>query len=268
MINVSRTLLELNIDVLNDTIHRQSNVYWKCPQCKREYLKKYHLCFSTKLCRKCSSINTLKIINDNVTTEELQNRSLKYYATHDGPNKGRKFGDDFKEKISKAHKGKKLTDEHKEKIRQTWKKKIEDGYVQTHSLETRKKMSLIQQEIVRSGKKKIRGKNIEYIDRKGNRLLMKSTWEYKFAIYLDGLNVDWEYETKSFELLMPDGKTSFYFPDFYIPDTDEFIEVKGRWYPHSKIKFECFLDQYYDNETFTSDMTVVSREWLKFKNIL
>lgn len=51
---------------------------------------------------------------------------------------------------------------------------------------------------------------------------MRSTWEIKYAQYLDSNNIKWLYESKTFDL----GNTT-YTPDFYLPETDEYIEIKG-----------------------------------------
>ncbi len=66
-------------------------------------------------------------------------------------------------------------------------------------------------------------------------IYFKSSYEYKYALYLDKNNIKWQYEAKSFDL----GNTS-YRPDFYLSETDEWIEIKGWWRPDAKIKFDLF----------------------------
>jgi hypothetical protein len=65
-----------------------------------------------------------------------------------------------------------------------------------------------------------RVKNIEY---KGVKL--KGGWEIIVAKWLDENNVRWEHETKSFDYEWNGIRK--YYPDFYLPDFDLFIEVKG-----------------------------------------
>ena len=54
----------------------------------------------------------------------------------------------------------------------------------------------------------------------------KSSLEADYARYCIYLNIRFEYEKKVFETEV-NGKKRFYTPDFYLPDSDEFIELKG-----------------------------------------
>jgi hypothetical protein len=65
-----------------------------------------------------------------------------------------------------------------------------------------------------------RVKNIEY-----NGVKLKGGWEIIVAKWLDENNVRWEHETKSFDYEWNGIRK--YYPDFYLPDFDLFIEVKG-----------------------------------------
>ena len=87
----------------------------------------------------------------------------------------------------------------------------------------------------RFGKPPLHGKRIRY---KG--ILMRSTWEVKYAKYLDKNDIKWQYESKTFDL---DNTT--YTPDFYLPETDTYIEIKGRWRDDAKKKFKKFQKKYY-----------------------
>lgn len=69
---------------------------------------------------------------------------------------------------------------------------------------------------------------------------MRSSWEIKYAQWLDSKNIKWEYEPRAFELV--DGTT--YRPDFYLPETDEWVEVKGWWRPDAKTKYILWILQY------------------------
>lgn len=65
-----------------------------------------------------------------------------------------------------------------------------------------------------------RVKNIEY-----RGIKLKGSWEVIVAKWLDSNNVIWEHETKSFDYEW-NGKRKYY-PDFYLPEYDVYIEVKG-----------------------------------------
>jgi len=68
---------------------------------------------------------------------------------------------------------------------------------------------------------------------------MRSSWEIKYARYLDSKNIKWQYEPKTFDL-----GDSTYTPDFYLPETNEYIEIKGWWRGNSKKKFKKFKELY------------------------
>lgn len=60
----------------------------------------------------------------------------------------------------------------------------------------------------------------------------RSRQEARVAVYLDALEVPWQYELEGFEYEVYEGDTNskgsmFYLPDFYLPSFDCYIEVKG-----------------------------------------
>jgi hypothetical protein len=68
---------------------------------------------------------------------------------------------------------------------------------------------------------------------------MRSTWEVKFAQWLDKNKIKWQYESKTFNL-----RNCTYTPDFYLPQTKEYIEIKGWWRDNAKKKFKLFREKY------------------------
>jgi len=52
----------------------------------------------------------------------------------------------------------------------------------------------------------------------------RSRTEAKWAVFFDTLGVQWEYEKEGFEL----GELGRYLPDFWLPDLDCWIEIKGQ----------------------------------------
>jgi hypothetical protein len=69
----------------------------------------------------------------------------------------------------------------------------------------------------RFGKPPIHGKRIRYKD-----ICFRSSWEVAYAKYLDKNQIKWLYESKTFDL----GNCT-YTPDFYLPEKNEYIEIKG-----------------------------------------
>ena len=51
-------------------------------------------------------------------------------------------------------------------------------------------------------------------------------WELKYAIYLDKNNIQWKRNKERFKYIF-ENKERYYIPDFYLPDTDTYVEIKG-----------------------------------------
>ncbi len=84
------------------------------------------------------------------------------------------------------------------------------------------------------GKPCLNNKRIQY-----EGISMRSSWEVKFAYFLDCSGIKWKYEPKRFYM---DNYT--YCPDFYIPEWNLYIEIKGWWRDNAKKKFDLFRKKY------------------------
>jgi hypothetical protein len=73
--------------------------------------------------------------------------------------------------------------------------------------------------------------------KKYKNYVLKSSWELKVALFLDAHNIKWEYEPISIKYKSVDGKFHSYFPDFYLNESDTFLEVKGRYVENDVLKF-------------------------------
>ena len=81
---------------------------------------------------------------------------------------------------------------------------------------------------------------INFEDKNGGFHVMRSTWEVKYAEYLDIHDIEWEYEKYKFKYADVDSGSHYYFPDFYLPKTKEFVEIKGYMDAKSEFKIlEC-----------------------------
>jgi hypothetical protein len=99
-----------------------------------------------------------------------------------------------------------------------------------HSIETKQKMSSSND-----------GRNNGYVKTKyyevfcpyENKMLkVQGTWELKYANYLNENNVNWT-KSKKINLKYKLFNTDYwhtYYPDFYLIETQEYIEVKGYWW--------------------------------------
>lgn len=116
-------------------------------------------------------------------------------------------------KLSKAGQGRALSLEHREAVRASVEKRVADGtwhlsfsHARTHEY-----------------------KGIKF----------HGTWEVEFAKFLDRNGVKWERCKESFPYEF-EGKVHRYTPDFYVPESDVYIEIKGYRTPKDDAKWGCF----------------------------
>ncbi len=74
-------------------------------------------------------------------------------------------------------------------------------------------------------------------------IFFKSSWEANFAKWCDLSGIKWEYEPKAFRL-----RKGFYLPDFYLPEFDIWIEIKGYMSDYARWKMKTFK-RIYKKET-------------------
>jgi hypothetical protein len=83
-----------------------------------------------------------------------------------------------------------------------------------------------------------------------NKIWFRSNWEVVYAKYLDSKGIKWLYESKTFDL----GNTT-YTPDFYLPNVDLYVEVKGYKSDVFIKKFNLFKKIYKDINILILDET-------------
>jgi len=88
----------------------------------------------------------------------------------------------------------------------------------THSEESRKK---IQQKALSSNHRRLRKGTVEY-----NGILLDSSWEFELAKRLDVLNIKW-IRPKPIKWTDENGLVRNYFPDFYLPEYDLYLDPKN-----------------------------------------
>lgn len=72
---------------------------------------------------------------------------------------------------------------------------------------------------------------------------LRSSYELAYAKYLDQHNILWYYEPISFVMII-NGKDTSYTPDFYLPETNKFIEIKGWMRLEAELKIQKFYEKY------------------------
>lgn len=86
-------------------------------------------------------------------------------------------------------------------------------------------------------KKKLWSKQSIHTKPDGTEIVMDSTWEAALAVLLDKLEIKWDRgDHLVFEYRTPRGRKRKYIPDFYLPDHDIYVEVKGYWTDAARLK--------------------------------
>ena len=88
-------------------------------------------------------------------------------------------------------------------------------------------------------------------------LSLRSSWEVKFAEWLDSEGINYEYEKVKINYISPNTNSSrTYYPDFYLPDYNLCIEIKPKMYlanPEVIAKAEATKDAGYGYRFITQD---------------
>ena len=130
--------------------------------------------------------------------------------------------------------GWKISDEVHQKQGRTFSENVKNGKTipsfrgKHHSLESRQKMA-------NSSKEKNNGmvkcKYFEVYCPFENKIAkMQGTWEKRFAELLNEKKILWKKDRTNSLKYIFDGITKNYFPDFYLPERDTYVEIKGYWF--------------------------------------
>lgn len=84
-----------------------------------------------------------------------------------------------------------------------------------------------------------------------------SRWEANFARLMDFLNIKWEYAPKIFDL-----GTQMYTPDFYLPVSNMYVEVKNFIWKYSEVRDSKFRKLYPDIKL----QLLLKEDYLKLQN--
>ncbi len=212
-------------------------------------------------------------------TPETKEKMSKNHADVNGKNNpfyGKKWSEEQKENLRIKRIGKKHSPETLEKMRgrkrtiewcqEQSKRMVGEGnpmFGKHFSPETIEKMRL-------SAKDKHAGKNNPmygktthsrgewYTLPNGNKIWLRSSFEMRVAKILTERNIRWEYEPIAFPL---ENIEKTYRPDFYLPDYDLWLEVKGWMRPSAQEKIDAFFIQYPDkNLTVLFEKDIIELE--------
>jgi hypothetical protein len=99
--------------------------------------------------------------------------------------------------------------------------------------------------MARRRKKKLWSKKSDYTCVDGSTVSMDSTWEVAMAVRLDTLKITWVRDPNiKLQYLTKGGRKRNYIPDFYLPNLDLYIEVKGYWTDRARHKMKDICARY------------------------
>jgi hypothetical protein len=172
----------------------------------QNYIKKKQHKF---LCRSCSSIESWK---DDAYRAPRESHLREMSKTEASRSRGREFfakkwqDPDWRKEVIANHRSEKTRKNISDAIR---KKILTDEYFRKNLLERKLKYSW--------------GDHCDYQRLDSSFIHLKSRGEKRFAQILDKFMIEWEYEKKGFHLIETG---ELYFPDFYIPDLNLWVEIK------------------------------------------
>lgn len=177
------------------------------------------------------------------------------------------------------NKGKtKETDERVRKCGETYHKNYKEGKIIPWCLgktkETDERLRALTEKVSNTVKTKLENGEWHTSFSKSRTYMYKGVqlygeWEVNFAKYLDSKNIIWERPTKYFDYEY-EGENHKYYPDFYLPAYDLYIEIKG--YPTSRdfakwdsFPTDCKLDIFFGDDL--KNMNLVSEIKDVYKDI-
>lgn len=96
------------------------------------------------------------------------------------------------------------------------------------------------------------------------KVFLESSWEKKLAEDLDKNNIQWIRPKNNFKWKDKDGKIKRYYPDFYIPELNLYIDPKNPYLAKlDKYKINYVIKKYNLNLLIISDPKLLSLEYIK-----
>ena len=96
-----------------------------------------------------------------------------------------------------------------------------------------------------------------------NNTFFRSAWEANIARYYNYIGIKWQFEPKTFIFSNITRGSVSYTPDFYLPDEDKWVEVKGWMDGKSKTKLKRFKEQY--PEEYKKLQLITEKEYNEIK---
>lgn len=251
--------LTYHIRYTHSGIKRNYNIIHKKPKVICTKCGKYiSVCVINRHLKACKGIiNENYIIADskyicNFCGKTFKKQGIKTHIWRCHTNEGKVFDPnrDYKNGMRVAwNKGlTKETDNRIKNASEKYKRNYKNGLLKSHKIynkcktkEYRERKSLIMRQAVLDNPDSYnghynRGFVKEYIY---NGIKLLGSWELKFAVWCDKNNIKWIKNKDQFKYIL-DGKEHIYFPDFYLLDTNEYIEIKGFETDRDTLKWSQF----------------------------
>ncbi|HEV7889300.1 MAG TPA: DNA polymerase III subunit alpha, partial [Pyrinomonadaceae bacterium] len=97
---------------------------------------------------------------------------------------------------------------------------------------------------------------------------VRSSWEADFARVLNHMGVGYEYEARRFTLSRADGSKLTYAPDFFVPESGLFYEIKGWMDDRSAEKIRLFREQYPEQTLVVIDKTRFAELQMRYRDLV
>lgn len=222
----------------------------KCSYCSKEAeytLKNGKFCCQPNY-QSCPEIKVKagKKISESLKRQYAEgSRESHFVKLNDGSIwKGRSHSDKTKNKLSKKSAGRKMSEEFKESRSIEMKHRYETGWES----------------------KAGRTKKIEYDSPIAGLVKLDGSWELATAEYLDHNKINWQRNKKRFAYVDSIGKCRTYCPDFYLVDSNTYVEVKGYATELDQLKWKLFTEtlEIWDKSILRKKHIIQGRlaEWL------
>ncbi len=196
-----------------------------------------------------------KMTHSEETRKKISKNHARYWLGKESHLRGTKLSDEHRKKLSDSHKGYKHSEEAKRKMSEAKRGKkmkesarqkliqrnIGNKYNQGKKCSEEKKKRISESNIksFKDNKRQppLHGYGINGI-REDIGHFVRSRWEANVARILNFNNINYEYEPERFDL----GDLGTYLPDFYLPEKDLYIEVKGYFWGKDENKLNKFKE--------------------------
>jgi hypothetical protein len=175
-----------------------------CVHCQMKFSSKMNFSFRANHTRWCKKNPKIELYKNSIEyarsclTKESRNKTI--------------------EGIKRAH----IDGKYKDAYKKGYETKLKNN---TH-LHTDKTKAILSKKARESNHRRILKSTRKYVRKDGTTILLDSSWEEALAIRLDSLGIEW-IRPNPIKWVDKSGKSHNYFPDFYLPNQNLFLDPKN-----------------------------------------